>query len=54
MPCTLNPLVLEAVGTTQVKNVSDTCEHVPCWALDKEAWRSFKVDTVLSWEVNGE
>lgn len=52
MPCTLNPIVLEANGVKPtISNVSSDSESMACWALDKEAWRSFIFDTVLSWEV---
>jgi len=52
MPCTLNPLVLEANNVKpSINNVTDDSDHLPAWALDKEAWRSFRLDTVLGWEV---
>ena len=52
MPCTLNPSVLEANGVTiNVEAQSPETEHIVCWALDKNAWRSFRADTVVSWEV---
>jgi hypothetical protein len=52
MPCTLNPKVLEANGiTTEVKSVAADSDHIATWALDKEAWRSFRTSTVLGWEV---
>ena len=55
MPCTLNPKVLEANGITPIiNNVSDDSEQIPVWSLDKNAWRSFITETVLSWEVLGE
>jgi hypothetical protein len=52
MPCTLNPIVLEANGVTPtISNISADTETIAAWALDKEAWRSFIADTVLGWEV---
>ena len=52
MPCSLNPTVLEANGVTAViENVSSETEHLAVWSLDKDAWRSFRVNTVLGWEV---
>jgi len=55
MPCTLNPTVLEANGVTNKVNVqSPDTEAFPVWALDKDAWRSFRLDTVEGWEVLGE
>jgi len=26
-------------------------EAFPVWSLDKNAWRSFRLDTVVGWEV---
>jgi len=55
MPCTLNPAVLEANGVTTKVNVDNTStEAFPVWSLDKNAWRSFRLDTVEAWEVLGE
>ena len=52
MPCTLNPAVLEANGiVSEVKAVKPESDHIATWALDKEAWRSFRTSTVLGWEV---
>jgi hypothetical protein len=52
MPCTLNPSVLEANGVTTKVSVSNTdTEAFPVWSLDKNAWRSFRLDTVEGWEV---
>ena len=52
MPCSLNPIVLEANGIkTVVENIDPSTEHIAAWSLDKDAWRSFRLDTVLGWEV---
>ncbi len=52
MPCTLNPVVLEAHGVkVDIKDISPESEHLAAWALDKEAWRSFRLSTVNGWEV---
>ena len=52
MPCTLNPVVLEANGVTTKVSISNTDTEVfPVWSLDKNAWRSFRLDTVEGWEV---
>jgi deoxycytidylate deaminase len=53
MPCTLNPEVLIANGidTVKVESQSPNNDQIVCWALDKDAWRSFNADTVVSWEV---
>jgi hypothetical protein len=48
MECTLNPEVSDG-------NVQDVFEqqpqndHLAVWALDKGAWRSFRVSTVIEW-----
>ena len=53
MPCTLNPEVLTANGidTVTVEIQKPTNDQIVCWSLDKDAWRSFNADTVVSWEV---
>jgi len=52
MPCTLNPLVLEAHNVKPtIGSVGSDSDVLPAWALDKEQWRSFRLDTVLGWEV---
>ena len=57
MPCTLNTAVLEANGLTNKVELSESSadsEHFAVWALDKNAWRSFRLETVEGWEVLGE
>jgi hypothetical protein len=55
MPCTLNPAVLEANGVAmQIDYSEKNMEHYAVWSLDKDAWRSFRLDTVEGWEVLGE
>ena len=52
MPCTLNPTVLEANNQAIVVDKIDAeSHHLAVWSLDKDAWRSFRVNTVLGWEV---
>tara|TARA_B100000902_G_C27252055_1_gene885817 strand:+ start:1016 stop:1273 length:258 start_codon:yes stop_codon:yes gene_type:complete len=52
MHCTLNPKILKANGIdTVIESVNPETDHVAVWALDKDAWRSFRVSTVLGWEV---
>ena len=52
MPCTLNPVVLKANGVNAViESINPDTHHIAVWALDKDAWRSFRVETVLGWEV---
>lgn len=56
MPCTLNPVVLEAhnaIGSvTDVKPRNE--EVMSVWCTDKNGWRSFRLDSVQGWEVLGE
>lgn len=57
MPCTLNAEVLVANGVTnkvELSEASADSEHFAVWALDKNAWRSFRLETVEGWEVLGE
>lgn len=57
MPCTLNPAVLMASGVTNKIELSESSadsEHFAVWSLDKNAWRSFRLETVEGWEVHGE
>jgi hypothetical protein len=52
MPCTLNPVILEANGVDiKVDKVSPESDNIAVWSLDKNAWRSFRTNTVLGWEV---
>ena len=52
MPCTLNKDILKENGVTSTINYSsNNMEAFPVWSLDKNAWRSFRLDTVEGWEV---
>lgn len=52
MPCTLNPVVLEANGITgEVKEVGSGLDYIAAWSIDNIGWRSFRTSTVLAWEV---
>ncbi|MDA7837501.1 SH3 beta-barrel fold-containing protein [bacterium] len=47
MPCTLNAEVMgeqSAEVTQQANN-----DHLVVWSMDKDAWRSFRVNTVERW-----
>jgi hypothetical protein len=53
MPCTLEPKALEKAGVTNKVNYGATqMEAFPVWSLDKNAWRSFRLDTVVQWDTN--
>ena len=50
MPCTLQESVLPArVATVSTKPVNNSVLSV--WCTDKQAWRSFKVDSVTHVEI---
>ena len=52
MPCTLNEkLLLANDQKTVIESISPDCAPLAVWSLDKDAWRSFRVSTVLGWEV---
>lgn len=52
MPSTLNQTVLNAHGQkTIIESVSPDSDHLAVWSLDKDAWRSFRLETVIGWEV---
>jgi len=52
MPCTLSPNVLKENGVNIKVEMNVESDHFACWALDKKAWRSFKLDTVKQWDTN--
>ena len=53
MPCTLNEESLRENGVTGgvIKDFNPDSDHLAAWALDKKAWRSFRLNTVVSWEA---
>lgn len=52
MPCTLSPNVLKENGVDVKVEMNVDSDHFACWALDKKAWRSFRLDTVKQWDTN--
>jgi len=52
MPCTLSPNVLKENGVDIKVEMNVESDHFACWALDKKAWRSFRLDTVKQWDTN--
>lgn len=48
MPCTLNS-ALSNHNVQEILEQREDNEHLVVWALDKEAWRSFRVDTLVKW-----
>lgn len=47
MPCTLNPDIM-GTTTTEVNQQAEN-EHLVVWSVDKDNWRSFRVETVERW-----
>lgn len=51
MQSTLNPEKLTEAGIDAVSDtVNDESSVIPVWCVDKNGWRSFRVDTVTAWE----
>lgn len=48
MPCTLNRELSED-NVPEILEQKETGDNIAVWALDKKAWRSFRVDTVIEW-----
>lgn len=49
MPCTLNPAFMPEQPVLEGKATKKTNDNViSVWCLDKAAWRSFRVDSVTS------
>lgn len=51
MPCTLNR-ELSGNNVPEILEQREENEHYAVWALDKKAWRSFRVSTVERWYVS--
>lgn len=47
MPCTLKADLMP--GEATVKDIDPMSDNFVVWSLDKDAWRSFRVDTVTKW-----
>ena len=52
MPCTLNSKISNQ--NIEIKEQSGDNDHLVVWSLDKDAWRSFRVNTVIEWYVGRE
>ena len=52
MPCTISEEILKDNGiAATVKTIDADSDHIAAWAIDKEAWRSFRLETVTNWEI---
>ena len=49
MPCTLNSSIVGQDLAVSGKEQNANSEHLVVWSLDKDAWRSFRVETVERW-----
>tara|TARA_B100000768_G_scaffold130522_1_gene121112 strand:- start:2026 stop:2385 length:360 start_codon:yes stop_codon:yes gene_type:complete len=50
MPCTLNR-ALSGDRVPEVYEINEESDNIAVWCIDKEAWRSFRIDTVVDWEI---
>ena len=48
MPCTLNR-DLSHHNVPEILEQREDNDHIVVWALDSEAWRSFRVETMVKW-----
>jgi hypothetical protein len=48
MPCTLSPELSNGKVQEQVGQLPES-DHYAVWCLDKDAWRSFRCNTVTDW-----
>ncbi len=48
MPCTLNP-ELSGHNVPEILEQREESDHLVVWCLDKEGWRSFRTETVITW-----
>lgn len=48
MPCTLNR-ELSNGNVPEILEQQEVSDHLAVWSLDKDAWRSFRTDTVIEW-----
>lgn len=49
MSCTLNQNLIPAYETKGIKKKNE--DVLAVWALDKNAWRSFRLDSVIDFKV---
>lgn len=52
MPCTLKEDLIPAKAV--IKDMDPNSDNLVVWSLDKDAWRSFRVNTVTDWYVGRE
>ena len=56
MVCTLAkdylPSIEDSIENTEKKTKKENSNVLPVWDLEKAAWRSFRVDSVVEYETN--
>lgn len=50
MPCTLNT-ELSNHNVPEILEQQETGDNLVVWSIDKQAWRSFRVNTLVEWYV---
>tara|TARA_B110000305_G_scaffold241795_1_gene317599 strand:- start:3178 stop:3435 length:258 start_codon:yes stop_codon:yes gene_type:complete len=48
MPCTLN-VELSGHNVPEILEQREDNDHLVVWCLDKQGWRSFRTETVITW-----
>ncbi len=48
MPCTLNS-ALSNHNVPEILEQRSDSDHLVVWSIDKQAWRSFRVNTLVKW-----
>lgn len=51
MPCTLNS-ELSNHNVPEILEQKENSDHLVVWSMDKDAWRSFRVSTLVKWYEN--
>jgi len=49
MHCTLDTALIEHKMSGSVASQRPENDHIVVWALDRDAWRSFRVSTAIEW-----
>lgn len=54
MICTLNEDHLPKVEKTEAaeKTKADNPNNIAVWDIEKQAWRSFRIDSIINFEIN--
>ena len=50
MLCTLNEQVVPAYSSNSEKHRKSSSESIVVWDMEKAAWRSFRKDSITTWE----